>query len=137
MLNLEDGIAHPARLPYAVLEDALVASRAHRMVSPKASTVLLPSACAPGAKTPDFYPASSNLSPSPSLDPQTEVPHTCSVGQDQQQAVRFHLRLGKEQGAHPWPGLSLLLPTQDLHQLLSIVLLKLLLGRQRKKTSWR
>lgn len=50
----------------------------------------------------------------------------CSVGQDQQQAVRPHLRLGQEQGAHPGPGLTRLLPTQDSGQFLSIVLLKLL-----------
>lgn len=39
----------------------------------------------------------------------------CSVGQDQQQAVRFHLRLDKQRGAHPGPSPGLLLPTQDLH----------------------
>lgn len=49
-----------------------------------------------------------------------------SVGQDQEQTVRLHLRLGKEQGAHTGPSLSLILRTQDSGQVLSIVLLKVL-----------
>lgn len=80
---------------------------------------------------PGFYPASSNLSPPPPLDLSTDLSLTCPVGQDQQQALRLHLRLGQEQGAH----LGLFLLTQDSGQLLFIVLLKLLLGQQRRVVS--
>ena len=80
---------------------------------------------------PGLYPASSNPSPSPPRDLSTALSLTCPVGQDQQQALRPHLRLGQEQGAH----LGLFLLTQDSGQFLFIVLLKLLLGQQRKVVS--
>lgn len=86
---------------------------------------------------PDFRPASSNLSPTPFLAPKTDVPLTSSVGQEQQQAVRPHLGVGKEQGTHPSPSLGLIFPTQDLGQFLSLGILKVLLGRQRKMMSKR
>ena len=70
----------------------------------------------------------SNLSPTPSLAPKTDAPLTCSVGQEQQQAVRLHFRLGQEQGTHAGHSVSQLLLTQDLSQFLSIILLKFLLA---------
>lgn len=80
---------------------------------------------------PDFYPGSSHLGPTPSLASETDVPLTCFVGQEQQQAARRNLRLGKEQGAHPSPILSLFFLTEDSNQCLFMVLFKVLLGRER------
>lgn len=123
---------------FDVLIDALMARMVHlRRASPKVSSALLSSTYALSAQILDFYPGSPHFSPAPSLDPRADAPLTCSVGQDQQQAVRPHLRLGQKQGAHPSPSLSLLLLTQDLGQFLFIILLKILLGRQKKTVSGR
>lgn len=50
----------------------------------------------------------------------------CFVGQEQQQAARRNLRLGKEQGAHPSPIFSLFFLTEDSNQCLFMVLFKVL-----------
>lgn len=114
-----------------VLEEALTVRVDLRRVFPSLSMALLPGTCVLWAAMPGFYPASSNPSPSPPLDLSTDLSLTCPVGQDQQQALRPHLRLGQEQGAH----LGLFLLTQESGQFLFIVLLKLLLGQQRKVVS--
>lgn len=79
-----------------VLEDARRARAAHlkraspSQPSPSLAPVLSELQCL------IFYTGSSNLCPVPSLDPKTDVPLTCYVGKDQQQAAMPHLRLGKE-----------------------------------------
>ena len=82
-----------------VLEDVLMVRVDLKKVFPKLSTALLPHTCALELRclVSIQHPLTSARPP---LGLRTDLSLTCTVGQDQKQALRLHLRLGQEQGAH-------------------------------------